>query len=301
MASADWLEELRHILDADLQLRAYKPGQWQELETLADEDPELFRQLPGGAVAVQGTADAQRADVLEIRRARPLGHTELRLIGWMLGAMKAGKAAPAAPTGVEKQAASLGAWIMEQLERPQAEMLPEALTMGGRLYADMIPFLLIREYHGLVDEPYAELEKLLRSFFEEEIILLPLQRNEWLILSPTAPLSDSLLDSGKRRNRKRRACARSDLACMTCWQASGSANAISQSLFRSSRPSRSSRRPPCCGKRCSSDAASRSGRACTCPGSSTSSGCSARSPKETARGSWSRRSAAPTTMWSRKS
>lgn len=197
MASADWLEELRHILDADLQLRSYKPGQWQELETLADEDPELFRQLPDGAVAVQGTSDAQRADVLEIRRARPLGHTELRLIGWMLGAMKAGKAAPAAPTGVEKQAASLGAWIMEQLERPQAEMLPEALTMGGRLYADMIPFLLIREYHGLVDEPYAELEKLLLSFFEEEIILLPLQRNEWLILSPTAPLSDSLLDSGE--------------------------------------------------------------------------------------------------------
>ncbi|QJC50365.1 PucR family transcriptional regulator [Paenibacillus albicereus] len=197
MASADWLEQLRHILDADLQLRTYKAAEWQQLETLPEEDPDLFRLLPDGAVAVQGAGELLRAEVLEIRRARPLGKTELRLVGLMLGTVKANRASVGASAGMEKQTASLGAWIMEQLDRPQADMLPEALTMSGRLYAEMIPFLLIREYHGLADEPYAELDKLLRSFFEEEIILLPLQRNEWLILSPTAPLSDTLLESGE--------------------------------------------------------------------------------------------------------
>lgn len=192
MASGDWLDEMRRILGADIRMRAYTAEQWRELKPILDEGPYLAGMQIDGTVWL--TADPQLLECLEIRRPEPLSVTELNLIGLLISKRNNDRSGQSIAIGAEKQALALGAWIMEQLDRPVADMLPEDLVIGGRLYADMIPFLLIREYNGLIEEPYSELEKLLRSFFAEEIVLVPLQRNEWLILSPLSPLSDSRMD-----------------------------------------------------------------------------------------------------------
>ena len=99
-----------------------------------------------------------------------------------------------ASTGIEQMAAELGHWINSQQDFPRQNPLPDELSMGGRLYSEMIPLLLVRDYPGGQDNPYTELDRLLRSFFAEEVLLIPLQRNEWLILSPISLLRDSQLD-----------------------------------------------------------------------------------------------------------
>ncbi|WP_245850904.1 PucR family transcriptional regulator [Paenibacillus herberti] len=196
MASGEWLDEMRRILGADIQELPYTSAQWQELHPLLERGRHAARIHADGTVYMKMSGESDRMECLEIRRPERLSDTELNLISLLLSNLKPDRSGHSAATGAEKQALALGAWVMEQLDRPQAEMIPEGLTLGGRLYADMIPFLLIREYSGLTEEPYTELEKLLRSFFEEEVLLIPLQRNEWLILSPMSPLSDSRLDGG---------------------------------------------------------------------------------------------------------
>ena len=85
----------------------------------------------------------------------------------------------------ELQSALLSAWLLERLEQGDLDAaLPEALSRWPRLGGVKLPLLLYGEYsERQTSAAYDELKKLLKSFFEADVVLIPLHAKEWLILA----------------------------------------------------------------------------------------------------------------------
>ncbi|MCI3926931.1 helix-turn-helix domain-containing protein [Paenibacillus sp. TRM 82003] len=92
----------------------------------------------------------------------------------------------------ERLSQMLSDWLMEQLEAGDVEAeLPEPLNLWPALNGAKVPLLLYGEYpERLQRTSYAELKKLLRSFFEGEIVLVPLHNKQWLILGDESLLTE---------------------------------------------------------------------------------------------------------------
>ncbi len=86
----------------------------------------------------------------------------------------------------EQQASSIRDWIEEQLR--DSTLLgsepPEPLSSISALYAKKIPMLLYCDYANNNNANYHELKKLLDTFFDVDVLLIPLIDKEWLILGP---------------------------------------------------------------------------------------------------------------------
>lgn len=120
---------------------------------------------------------------------------EERLIGQLLQEwQRSAEAFGAAGHAEGCEMRRLGEWIQEQLGagRLQAVVTDEC-NAGGRLNDEAIPFLLVTDHAAHAHD--GELEKLLQSYLDEDIMLVPLRQQEWLVLAP-----DSLLheDNGGR-------------------------------------------------------------------------------------------------------
>ncbi|AWV31267.1 MULTISPECIES: helix-turn-helix domain-containing protein [Paenibacillus] len=84
----------------------------------------------------------------------------------------------------EAEARQLGTWLNTELEQEKNDSeIPDEMALKGRLFGDMVPFLLSSENAHSPQITYRSLMKLLRSYFENEILLIPLQEKEWLILA----------------------------------------------------------------------------------------------------------------------
>jgi hypothetical protein len=84
----------------------------------------------------------------------------------------------------EAEALQLGKWLNSQLESEQDDAeVPDDITLKSRLFGDMVPFLLISENVHNASISYRALMKLLRSYFDSAVMLIPLQDKEWLILA----------------------------------------------------------------------------------------------------------------------
>jgi sugar diacid utilization regulator len=83
----------------------------------------------------------------------------------------------------EQQLAELGHWLRQQIEHPaQQEAIPDYFSLAGELKAEKIPFLLQCETPDAHRIRSKELNKLLESYFGEEIILIPVGAQEWVFL-----------------------------------------------------------------------------------------------------------------------
>ena len=79
---------------------------------------------------------------------------------------------------------NLSLWIQEQIESGQLEVpIPEHLIVQKQMIPEMVPFVLSSEGTHLPDISYIQLKKLLVSYFDGEILLIPLKNHEWLILA----------------------------------------------------------------------------------------------------------------------
>ncbi|WP_379128661.1 PucR family transcriptional regulator [Paenibacillus sp. sgz500958] len=112
----------------------------------------------------------------------------------------------------EAEALQLGRWLHSQLEQDKDDTeIPDEITLKGQLFGDMVPFLLISEnVHGAPIN-YRALMKLLRSYFDNAVILIPLQEKEWLILARKELLTDT--DSEDKEDEEE---SESDLLSQTC-------------------------------------------------------------------------------------
>ncbi|WP_413374433.1 PucR family transcriptional regulator [Paenibacillus taichungensis] len=83
----------------------------------------------------------------------------------------------------EQQLAELGQWLRKQIEQKvQQEPIPDHFSLDGELSTEKIPFLLQCETPDAHRIRSKELNKLLESYFGEEIILIPVGAQEWVFL-----------------------------------------------------------------------------------------------------------------------
>ncbi|MFU1798724.1 PucR family transcriptional regulator [Paenibacillus azoreducens] len=90
------------------------------------------------------------------------------------------------PVGVEEESEILrfGAWIVDQLDQERGDSeIPDDLDLKRRLTGEMIPFLLTCESAYAADVSRTQLKKLLRSYFDGDVVLVPLRSYEWLVLA----------------------------------------------------------------------------------------------------------------------
>lgn len=111
---------------------------------------------------------------------------ERMLLGLLLENRKQQDKKSASPSGEEeRKAALIREWFkgQQELGYTQAE-LPDTLVSQLSLYATKIPLLLYVDQITSRRAHYTELKKLLESFFDAPLTLIPLTDKEWLILGP---------------------------------------------------------------------------------------------------------------------
>lgn len=191
-----WKTQLEQVLELPIETRTLARTAWhEEMAQAAEEHGEapLAGQrfaLRGGGARFVVRADARQVEFFDVGKDK-LTDKEQRLVAWMLEHLKPGKQdANGAATELERSHTALGEWIQAQLEEGKTKaFIPEEYNRDGRLYQEMVPFLLVSEQEAK-GSGYGELEKLLKSFFEEDVVLIPLQEKEWLILGPGALVHD---------------------------------------------------------------------------------------------------------------
>ncbi|WP_246066956.1 PucR family transcriptional regulator [Paenibacillus koleovorans] len=98
----------------------------------------------------------------------------------------------------ERKAGAIRSWIVQELEAGVTEReMPETVASLFPFYTPKIPILLYGGYSDQRKTSYQELKKLLESFFEGDVVLLPLLEKEWLILVPESLLTAGASDNGK--------------------------------------------------------------------------------------------------------
>ncbi|GAB2691231.1 PucR family transcriptional regulator [Paenibacillus thermoaerophilus] len=98
----------------------------------------------------------------------------------------------------ERRAHRLRDWIDSQLELgiTNAE-LPDLFSSSIAMQQSRIPFLIYGEHADSRRIGYTELKKLLETFFQADVALIPLSDREWLILSSDLLLNESEAEWGE--------------------------------------------------------------------------------------------------------
>jgi hypothetical protein len=197
MSTTDWLKPLQQILNCPVHVVSKSVPEWKTLVGSADPITE------GQSVAHEGkawfvtAASGTEVELLEVESTE-LRASERELIALTVKIAKGQSATKqqAGMTDIEKNAWKLSEWIQKQLESDEPTYsLPDHLTSGSRLYNEMIPFLLVTDPAHTKQSTYTELEKLLRSFLSDDVVLIPLKSQEWLIWGSTSLLRDDDSDS----------------------------------------------------------------------------------------------------------
>lgn len=114
---------------------------------------------------------------------------ERRLVETIIGSLEEAKSMGQADQAkneltIEERMRHLGYWLLEQMDKDECEQkLPENLMSGEHLTDGMVPIFLTGEAHQGHAISYAQLHKLLDSYFGGDVLLIPLHDQEWLILA----------------------------------------------------------------------------------------------------------------------
>lgn len=165
-----------------------------ELETLRTKLESILRKK----VVVEGADGPAPAGVaFELGKERlvvygELSPTERELVKLLCEDGRADRKSRAGGSDDERLSQMLSEWILERMETGELEAeLPEPLSLWPALNGAKVPLLLYGEYPERMERTsYADLKKLLRSFFEGEVVLVPLHNKHWLILGDESLLTE---------------------------------------------------------------------------------------------------------------
>lgn len=200
MSTFEWVKPLQHILNRTVRVLTFSMSDWnRETENVSGAAESKGIQV-GSWVSKQGKLwmvaeqNGNQLIVLELD-GDDLSEKEKELIALTIRMANANKESTVGVVSnaseSERLAHKLSDWLNKQLEADEPSYsLPDHITVGSRLYHDMIPFLLVTEHTNARQEMYPELEKLLRSFLSDDILLIPLKSQEWMIWGPTSLLKD---------------------------------------------------------------------------------------------------------------
>ncbi|WP_136608189.1 PucR family transcriptional regulator [Paenibacillus dokdonensis] len=116
---------------------------------------------------------------------RELSGEVMQLIELLVAQVRPDADAPGPVHGDEEhESLRFSSWIVEQLDQERGDSeIPDDLELKRRLTGEMIPFLLTCESVHAADVNRSQLKKLLKSYFDGEVVLVPLRSHEWLILA----------------------------------------------------------------------------------------------------------------------
>lgn len=102
----------------------------------------------------------------------------------------------------QRRAEEISEWMLQMTEQGVTDSeLPDTLASPFSLYSSKIPLLLYGDYSPSYKVMYRDLKKLLESFFDVDICLIPLLDKEWLILAPESLLiNDTEREDGEEEN-----------------------------------------------------------------------------------------------------
>ncbi|MNH91820.1 Leucine-rich protein [compost metagenome] len=194
----DWermKEQLELVLNASMQTGLISEAEWDRyaLQQQMEEDHPVKSIIRENEVLFFLKKDNGRITVMRIAQDL-LTTVERQLIEMMLESKESQerKQEVSYLSEDERRANQLREWLLQQMERNLTSMeLPDILVSQSSLYSTKVPLLLYGDYSQSQKVTYTDLKKLLESFFEAEITLIPLMEKEWLILA-----SDTLLSSG---------------------------------------------------------------------------------------------------------
>jgi hypothetical protein len=204
MSESKWMVQLQAVLDCPVRQLQLPFHTWEShkdeiIRLSAETSKQTNAVSTGDYVAVSDGpiwfalhGNHNSVDVLEVDRGL-LTEKEMRIIAWTLSQMRsAGVESYDGYSESERYARELGDWITEQLDSNELQLsLPDQFKTRGKLFSSMIPFLLVCEQAESARSSYTELEKLLRTFLAEEVIIIPLKEQEWLVLGPQSRIYDA--------------------------------------------------------------------------------------------------------------
>ncbi|CAG7650394.1 PucR family transcriptional regulator [Paenibacillus allorhizosphaerae] len=201
----DWervRQQLEHALGLPVKTVLWPWEDWRRIaqeEHNADEPTQQPRSVVReGSVFFFVHREGQTAVLLQMEAAgvKPV---ERQLVELMLD-LKSNQDHKSSYSGSEEErkAGLVREWFrgQQELGMTQAEM-PDSLVSQLSLYSTKIPLLLFGDYTTSRRVYYADLKKLLETFFDSELTLIPLTDKEWLILAPEKILS---MDAGDERD-----------------------------------------------------------------------------------------------------
>jgi sugar diacid utilization regulator len=196
----DWeplRQQLEQIFKGSVRLSKWTWEYW--LNRVDSEDKD--KGTPTKSIVVEDQLvffvhkDAQDALVLSVS-SEGVTLAERQLVELMLETRRLQEKKNTSSTSEEeRKAAMVKDWFKQQQELGlvHAEM-PDTLVSQLSLYSTKIPLLLYGDYSQSQRVSYQELKKLLESFFDTEMILIPLMDKEWLILGSEKMLSIDTAD-----------------------------------------------------------------------------------------------------------
>lgn len=189
------LEQLERILNIPLNLIRMPVEEW----TARFGGPHLPESSheKDGSVYFFLDRDDQEVTALTIS-GRLLTPAERALIGMNIDLMRQLDLGDLTPAGEEEERAlELSRWLTRELELGHWKAaLPDQFSDCPPLQTPQIPILLNSDFPGSGKVSYTESKRLLESFFEKEIQLVPLMDREWLILSP-----EEILNAGSQGDK----------------------------------------------------------------------------------------------------
>ncbi|MFD2114911.1 PucR family transcriptional regulator [Paenibacillus yanchengensis] len=205
MNKPEWVHTLQHILNCQININKMTLSNWQmmidnellEKHTLDNEASRSFGNsgdylINSKVLSYILFIDENQVILAELPYIEKA--TERNLIGLLIKQnVVMGDMIDPSPAISEKErgALKIAEWLNDQLQAAEpAHFLPDHLVVGSRMYTEMIPFLLVTEHLNMEQVKYSELEKLLRSFLADEVLLIPLRSEEWLIWGPVSLFRD---------------------------------------------------------------------------------------------------------------
>mgnify|MGYP002623826880 FL=1 len=139
--------------------------------------------LPDGTIRLIVHADEEKVEYVDLQPGE-LTEREERLLEWLLLELSgAGQTEDGRERPLHREMRRLGEWIQEQIGAGRLQAaVPDELNAGGRFNIEWIPFLLLADHAAKAND--AELERLLQTYLETDVLLVPLREQEWLILAP---------------------------------------------------------------------------------------------------------------------
>ena len=199
----DWeplRQQLEHIFEGPVKLLKWTWEQWlREADTAAKNKGTPPKSLyKDDQWVFFAQKESQDALILVVQRSA-MTEAERQLVEMMLEVRRTQEKKPVPAVSEEERKATLvREWFNQQQELGAANAeMPDSLVSQMSLYSTKIPLLLYGDYSPSRRVSYQELKKLLESFFDAEVILIPLMDKEWLLLGSEKMLS---IDSADDRD-----------------------------------------------------------------------------------------------------